>query len=91
MLRNHVLRLGSGSRGTPLELFHDLVVGRGLVPVDALAAKRLVPVLFVARAVARCLGQTLTTFRTSYLNISSTTTPPQKMRRLERSQGVRVF
>ena len=35
-----------------LELFHHLIVRRGLVPLDALAAKRLVAILSVAGAVA---------------------------------------
>jgi hypothetical protein len=34
------------------ELFHDLVVGRRLVTVDALTAERPVAILFVAGAVA---------------------------------------
>ena len=44
-----------------VELFQDMVIRRRLVPVDALAAYRLVAVFFVAETIAnavRCSRQT---------------------------------
>jgi hypothetical protein len=40
-----------------VKLFQDLVVGRCLVAVNALAADRLVAILFVAGAVANALNE----------------------------------